>query len=72
MESRKEANDLAHVRNACFEQAREASRLENMDLAKELSIKGHLFNMQIEAIHEKMRENIFRRRNLLEIGRAHV
>lgn len=33
-----------------------------MDLAKELSIKGHLFNMQIEAIHEKMRENIFRRR----------
>lgn len=25
-----------------------------MDLANELSIKGHLFNMQIEATHEKI------------------
>nr|BAK07946.1 predicted protein [Hordeum vulgare subsp. vulgare] len=62
-ESREEARDFARVRNACFEQARQAYLIGNKALAKELSIKGQAYNSQMKAAHEKAREAIYRQRN---------
>jgi DNA-nicking Smr family endonuclease len=62
-ESREEARDFARVRNACFEQARQAYLVGNKALAKELSIKGQTYNSQMKAAHEKAREAIYRQRN---------
>uniref|UniRef100_A0ACD5XYF3 Uncharacterized protein n=1 Tax=Avena sativa TaxID=4498 RepID=A0ACD5XYF3_AVESA len=62
-ESREEARDFARVRNACFEQARQAYLVGNKALAKELSIKGQSYNSQMKAAHEKAREAIYRQRN---------
>ncbi|CAD5194782.1 unnamed protein product [Musa acuminata subsp. malaccensis] len=62
-ESREEARDFARLRNACFEQARQAYLIGNKALAKELSLKGQLYNMQMKAAHEKAKETIYQRRN---------
>ncbi|KAK4419893.1 Polyadenylate-binding protein-interacting protein 7 [Sesamum alatum] len=62
-EMREEARDHARVRNAYFEQARQAYLIGNKALAKELSIKGHLHNMQMKAAHGKAQESIYRQRN---------
>ncbi|WOL01058.1 polyadenylate-binding protein-interacting protein 7-like isoform X1 [Canna indica] len=62
-ESREEARDLARLRNACFEQARQAYLIGNKALAKELSFKGQLYNMHMKAAHEKAKEAIYRKRN---------
>ncbi|CAM0913253.1 unnamed protein product [Alopecurus aequalis] len=62
-ESREEARDFARVRNACFEQARQAYLVGNKALAKELSIKGQAYNSQMKAAHERAREAIYRQRN---------
>ncbi|TVU12203.1 hypothetical protein EJB05_45836, partial [Eragrostis curvula] len=62
-ESRGEARDYARVRNACFEQARQAYLVGNKALAKELSMKGQAYNAQMKAAHEKAREAIYRQRN---------
>ncbi|XP_008792861.2 polyadenylate-binding protein-interacting protein 7-like [Phoenix dactylifera] len=62
-ELREEARDFARLRNACFEQARQAYLVGNKALAKELSVKGQLYNMQMKAAHAKAREKIFRQRN---------
>ncbi|CAD6337336.1 unnamed protein product [Miscanthus lutarioriparius] len=62
-ESRGEASDFARVRNACFEQARQAYLVGNKALAKELSMKGQAYNVQMKAAHEKAREAIYRQRN---------
>ncbi|CAL9138825.1 unnamed protein product [Musa acuminata var. zebrina] len=62
-ESREEARDFARLRNACFEQARQAYLIGNKSLAKELSLKGQLYNMQMKAAHEKAKETIYQRRN---------
>ncbi|KAL6536213.1 hypothetical protein OROGR_012785 [Orobanche gracilis] len=62
-EMREEARDHARVRNAYFEQARQAYLIGNKALAKELSIKGQLHNMQMKAAHEKAQETIYRQRN---------
>ncbi|KAL3844295.1 hypothetical protein ACJIZ3_001698 [Penstemon smallii] len=62
-EMREEARDHARVRNAYFEQARQAYLIGNKALAKELSIKGQLHNMQMKAAHGKAQESIYRQRN---------
>ncbi|XP_057776416.1 polyadenylate-binding protein-interacting protein 7-like isoform X1 [Salvia miltiorrhiza] len=62
-EMREEARDHARVRNVYFEQARQAYLVGNKALAKELSIKGQLHNMQMKAAHGKAQETIFRQRN---------
>ncbi|CAA7394967.1 unnamed protein product [Spirodela intermedia] len=62
-ESREEARDFARLRNTCFEQARQAFIIGNKALAKELSLKGQLYNIQMKEAHEKARESIFRHRN---------
>ncbi|XP_058079344.1 polyadenylate-binding protein-interacting protein 7 isoform X2 [Magnolia sinica] len=62
-ESREEARDHARLRNAYFEQARQAYLIGNKALAKELSVKGHLHNMQMKAAHGKASESIYRQRN---------
>ncbi|CAA2988935.1 Hypothetical predicted protein [Olea europaea subsp. europaea] len=62
-ELREEARDHARLRNACFEQARQAYLIGNKALAKELSIKGQLHNMQMKAAHGKAQESIYRQRN---------
>ncbi|KAG9458037.1 hypothetical protein H6P81_002545 [Aristolochia fimbriata] len=62
-ELREEARDHARLRNACFEQARQAYLIGNKALAKELSVKGQLHNMQMKAAHGKARESIYRQRN---------
>lgn len=62
-ESRGEARDFARVRNTCFEQARQAYLVGNKALAKELSMKGQAYNVQMKAAHEKAREAIYRQRN---------
>ncbi|XP_068659664.1 polyadenylate-binding protein-interacting protein 7-like [Aristolochia californica] len=62
-ELRDEARDHARLRNACFEQARQAYLIGNKALAKELSVKGQLHNMQMKAAHGKARESIYRQRN---------
>ncbi|KAL2489585.1 CTC-interacting domain 7 [Forsythia ovata] len=62
-EMREEARDHARLRNAYFEQARQAYLIGNKALAKELSIKGQLHNMQMKAAHGKAQESIYRQRN---------
>uniref|UniRef100_A0A0E0K5Y5 DUF1771 domain-containing protein n=1 Tax=Oryza punctata TaxID=4537 RepID=A0A0E0K5Y5_ORYPU len=62
-ESRREAGDFAHIRNTCFEQATQAYMLGNKALAKELSMKGQLYNLQMKAAHETAREAIYQQRN---------
>ncbi|GER32576.1 small MutS related domain-containing family protein [Striga asiatica] len=62
-EMREEARDHARVRNVYFEQARQAYLIGNKALAKELSIKGQLHNMQMKAAHGKAQETIYRQRN---------
>ncbi|KAH7656501.1 putative MutS-related protein involved in mismatch repair protein [Dioscorea alata] len=62
-ESREEARDFARLRNACFDQARQAYLIGNKALAKELSEKGQLYNIQMKAAHGKAREAIYRQRN---------
>uniref|UniRef100_A0A7N0TLE5 Smr domain-containing protein n=1 Tax=Kalanchoe fedtschenkoi TaxID=63787 RepID=A0A7N0TLE5_KALFE len=60
---RAEAGDHARVRNAYFEQARQAYLIGNKALAKELSVKGQLYNMRMKAAHGKAQESIYRHRN---------
>ncbi|KAM0014256.1 putative polyadenylate-binding protein-interacting protein/7, CUE [Helianthus debilis subsp. tardiflorus] len=62
-EMRGEARDHARLRNAYFEQARQAYLVGNKALAKELSLKGQLHNMQMKAAHEKAQESIYFQRN---------
>ncbi|KAK6119668.1 hypothetical protein DH2020_046585 [Rehmannia glutinosa] len=62
-EMRGEARDHARVRNSYFEQARQAYLIGNKALAKELSIKGQVHNMQMKAAHEKAQDSIYRQRN---------
>ncbi|KAG8635979.1 polyadenylate-binding protein-interacting protein 7 isoform X1 [Manihot esculenta] len=60
---REEARDHARLRNAYFEQARQAYLIGNKALAKELSVKGQLHNMHMKAAHGKAHESIYRMRN---------
>ncbi|KAK9101559.1 hypothetical protein Scep_024989 [Stephania cephalantha] len=62
-ELREEARDHARLRNAYLEQARQAYLVGNKALAKELSVKGQLHNMQMKAAHGKAQESIYRQRN---------
>ncbi|KAL9274464.1 Polyadenylate-binding protein-interacting protein 7-like protein [Drosera capensis] len=62
-ELREEARDHARIRNAYFEQARQAYLIGNKALAKELSAKGQLHNMQMKAAHNKAQESMYRQRN---------
>ncbi|KAI3772207.1 hypothetical protein L6452_03388 [Arctium lappa] len=62
-EMRGEARDHARLRNAYFEQARQAYLVGYKALAKELSVKGQLHNMQMKAAHGKAQEAIYRQRN---------
>ncbi|XP_076950814.1 polyadenylate-binding protein-interacting protein 7-like [Bidens hawaiensis] len=62
-EMRGEARDHARLRNAYFEQARQAYLVGHKALAKELSVKGQLHNMQMKAAHEKAQESIYYQRN---------
>ncbi|XP_057467712.1 polyadenylate-binding protein-interacting protein 7 [Actinidia eriantha] len=62
-ELRDEARDHARLRNAYFEQARQAYLIGNKALAKELSVKGQLHNMHMKAAHGKAQESIYRQRN---------
>ncbi|XP_050365676.1 LOW QUALITY PROTEIN: pentatricopeptide repeat-containing protein At4g33170-like [Argentina anserina] len=70
---REEARDHARLRNAYFEQARQAYLVGNKALAKELSVKGQLHNMHMKAAHGKAQESIYRQRNpeMQGNGRAH-
>ncbi|PKA62161.1 hypothetical protein AXF42_Ash015045 [Apostasia shenzhenica] len=61
--SREEARDFARLRNACFQQAREAYLIGNKALAKELGDKGKWYNLQMKEAHANARETIFRQRN---------
>ncbi|KAM7258346.1 hypothetical protein ACFE04_014087 [Oxalis oulophora] len=75
-ELREEARDHARLRNAYFEQAREAFLIGNKALAKELSAKGQLHNVHMKAAHGKAQEAIYRQRNPVSLemqgnGRAH-
>ncbi|XP_076943464.1 polyadenylate-binding protein-interacting protein 7-like [Bidens hawaiensis] len=58
-----EARDHACLRNAYFEQARQAYLIGHKALAKELSVKGQLHNIQMKAAHVKAQESIYRQRN---------
>ena len=62
-ELREEARDHARLRNAYFEQARQAYLIGNKALAKELSAKGQVHNMHMKAAHGKAQESIYRQRN---------
>ncbi|KAI4379614.1 hypothetical protein MLD38_005890 [Melastoma candidum] len=62
-ELREEARDHARLRNAYFEQARQAYLVGNKALAKELSVKGQLHSMHMKAAHGKAQESIYRQRN---------
>lgn len=64
-ETREEARDYARLRNMYFEQARQAYLVGNKALAKELSVKGQLHNMQMKAAHTKAQDSIYRQRNPL-------
>uniref|UniRef100_A0A2P2MC09 Polyadenylate-binding protein-interacting protein 7-like isoform X2 n=1 Tax=Rhizophora mucronata TaxID=61149 RepID=A0A2P2MC09_RHIMU len=61
-ELREEARDHARLRNAYFEQARQAFLIGNKGLSKELSVKGQLHNMHMKAAHGKAQEAIYRQR----------
>ncbi|KAL9247888.1 hypothetical protein vseg_021268 [Gypsophila vaccaria] len=65
---REEARNRARIRNTYFEQARQAYLVGNKALAKELSVKGHLHNMQMKAAHCKAGESIYRERNPISRG----
>lgn len=43
-------------------QARQAYLMGNKALAKELSVKGQLYNLQMKAAHNKAQESIYRQR----------
>ncbi|ERN11311.1 hypothetical protein AMTR_s00024p00246600 [Amborella trichopoda] len=60
---REEARDHARLRNAYFEQARDAYLIGNKALAKELSLKGQWHNMKMKAAHGKAKDAIFQQRN---------
>ncbi|KAE9587891.1 putative Smr domain, ataxin-2 [Lupinus albus] len=62
-ELREEARDHARLRNAYFEQARQAYLIGNKALAKELSAKGQVHNMHMKAAHGKAQESIYHQRN---------
>ncbi|KAK8490303.1 hypothetical protein V6N12_012438 [Hibiscus sabdariffa] len=62
-ELREEARDHARLRNAYFEQARQAFLIGNKALAKELSVKGQMYNMHMKAAHGKAQESIYQQRN---------
>ncbi|XP_039124783.1 polyadenylate-binding protein-interacting protein 7-like [Dioscorea cayenensis subsp. rotundata] len=62
-ESREEARDFARLQNTCFDQAREAYLIGNKALAKELSVKGQLYSIQMKTAHVKAREAIYHQRN---------
>ncbi|KAI7734631.1 hypothetical protein M8C21_023273 [Ambrosia artemisiifolia] len=62
-EMRGEARDHARLRNSYFEQARQAYLVGQKALAKELSAKGQIHNMQMKAAHEKAQESIYYQRN---------
>ncbi|CAL0324271.1 unnamed protein product [Lupinus luteus] len=62
-ELREEARDHARLRNAYFEQARQAYLIGNKALAKELSAKGQVHNMHMKAAHGKAQESIYHLRN---------
>ncbi|KAE9585665.1 hypothetical protein Lal_00009989 [Lupinus albus] len=76
-ELREEACDHARLRNAYFEQARQAYLIGNKALAKELSAKGQAHNTHMKAAHGKAQESIYRQRNpvgpqMLQVnGRGH-
>ncbi|CAL0332206.1 unnamed protein product [Lupinus luteus] len=76
-ELREEARDHARLRNAYFEQARQAYLIGNKALAKELSAKGQAHNTHMKAAHGKAQESIYRQRNpagsqMLQVnGRGH-
>lgn len=61
---REEASDHARVRNAYFEQARQAYLIGNKALAKDLSAKGQWHNGLMKNAHNKTGESIFQLRNL--------
>lgn len=63
-ELRKEARDHARLRNAYFEQARQAYLIGNKGLAKEASAKGQLHNRLMKAAQSKAGETIFQQRNV--------
>ncbi|KAF1886273.1 hypothetical protein Lal_00045503 [Lupinus albus] len=60
---REEARNHARLRNAYFEQARQAYLVGNKALAKELGAKGQVHNMHMKAAHGKAQESIYRQRN---------
>ncbi|XP_024373730.1 polyadenylate-binding protein-interacting protein 7 [Physcomitrium patens] len=60
---REEARDHARVRNAYFDQARQAYLTGNKALAKDLGAKGQWHNEQMKAAHSKAGEAIFWQRN---------
>ncbi|KAE8714053.1 Polyadenylate-binding protein-interacting protein 7 [Hibiscus syriacus] len=62
-ELREEARDHARLRNAYFEQARQAFLIGNKTLAKELSVKGQMYNMHMKEAHGKAQESIYQHRN---------
>ncbi|KAJ0988480.1 hypothetical protein J5N97_006836 [Dioscorea zingiberensis] len=62
-ESREEARDFARLRNTCFEQASQAYLIGNNALAKELSVKGQLYSIQMKTAHVKARDAIYCQRN---------
>ncbi|CAI9755760.1 unnamed protein product [Fraxinus pennsylvanica] len=62
-EMRKEARDRARLHNSYFEQASQAYLIGNKALAKELSVKGQLHNMQRKAAYGKAQESIYNQRN---------
>ncbi|KAL8191574.1 hypothetical protein R6Q57_028305 [Mikania cordata] len=67
-EMRGEARDHARLRNAYFEQAQQAYLVGCKALAKELSVKGQLHNMQMKAAHVKAQESIYRQRNPVSLS----
>ncbi|CAO2820439.1 unnamed protein product [Amaranthus hypochondriacus] len=66
-EVRGEARDHARIRNVYFEQASQAYLMGNKALAKQLSMKGQLHNMQMKAAHNKAQESIYRQRNPISL-----
>ncbi|KAG2298800.1 hypothetical protein Bca4012_010304 [Brassica carinata] len=67
---REDARDYARLRNVYFEQARQAYLVGNKALAKDLSAKGQMHNMQMKAAHAKAQEAIFRQRNPVGQGNS--
>lgn len=62
-EPREDVRDLARLRDACLEQASQAFLIGNKALARELSEKGHLYNMQMKAAQLKAGDTIYRKRD---------